>query len=229
VLILNADDFGRSPGINAGVIKAREHGILTSAGLMVRWPAAVEAATYARRDPAISVGLHVDLGEWHYDGGRWVTAYDVVDNRDGAAVEAEIRAQLGLFHRLTGADPTHLDSHQHVHLRDPVRAVMSSLGAELGVPVRDVRGDVRYSGQFYGQDDYHRPVPEAILVDNLIQLIRELPPGITEFSCHPAFGDDSESPYCEEREVEVETLCDPRVRAAIADEGIELRSFADIP
>jgi chitin disaccharide deacetylase len=229
VLIVNADDFGRSPGINAGVVKAREQGILTSAGLMVRWPTAVEAAAYARRDPALSLGLHVDLGEWHHDNGRWVTVYEVVDTEDRAAVEAEIRAQLDLFRRLTGTDPTHLDSHQHLHRRDgPIRAVMGSLGAELGVPVRELSGDVRYCGEFYGQDDQHRPLPEGIVADNLIRLIRELSPGITEVGCHPAVGDDSDSPYRGEREVEVETLCDPRVRAAIADEGIGLRSFADI-
>ena len=43
-LIVNADDFGQSPGINKGIIKAREKGIVTSASLLVRYPAAVEAA-----------------------------------------------------------------------------------------------------------------------------------------------------------------------------------------
>jgi len=43
-LIVNADDFGQSQGVNRGVIAAHEHGIVTSASLMVRWPAAIEAA-----------------------------------------------------------------------------------------------------------------------------------------------------------------------------------------
>jgi predicted glycoside hydrolase/deacetylase ChbG (UPF0249 family) len=47
-LIVNADDFGQSHGVNRGVIEAFENGIVTSASLMVRWPAAVEAAAYAR-------------------------------------------------------------------------------------------------------------------------------------------------------------------------------------
>jgi predicted glycoside hydrolase/deacetylase ChbG (UPF0249 family) len=230
VLIVNADDFGRSPGINAGVVKAREEGILTSAGLMVRWPAAVEAAAYARRNPPLALGLHVDLGEWHHNDGRWVTVYEVVDPEDGAAVEAEVRAQLETFRRLTGADPTHVDSHQHVHrMGGPIRAVVGSVGAELGVTVRGLSQKVRYCGEFYGQDDEHRPLPEGIMVDNLIRLIRELRPGITELSCHPAIGEDSDSPYAGEREIEVEVLCDPSVRAVIADQGIELRSFADMP
>ena len=46
--IVNADDFGQSPGITRGVIAAHERGIVTSASLMVRWPSANEAAAYAR-------------------------------------------------------------------------------------------------------------------------------------------------------------------------------------
>jgi predicted glycoside hydrolase/deacetylase ChbG (UPF0249 family) len=62
-LIVNADDFGLTSGVNAGIARAHEEGILTSASLMVRWPAAAEAAAYAARTPGLSVGLHVDLGE----------------------------------------------------------------------------------------------------------------------------------------------------------------------
>jgi predicted glycoside hydrolase/deacetylase ChbG (UPF0249 family) len=46
LLVVNADDFGRSRGVNAGVIAAHERGIVTSASLMVRWPAARGAADY---------------------------------------------------------------------------------------------------------------------------------------------------------------------------------------
>ena len=63
-LIVNADDFGQSPGVNRGVIAAHERGVVTSTSLMVRWPSAAAAAAYAREHPALSVGLHVDLGEW---------------------------------------------------------------------------------------------------------------------------------------------------------------------
>jgi predicted glycoside hydrolase/deacetylase ChbG (UPF0249 family) len=63
-LIVNADDFGQSPGINRGIIEAHEQGIVTSASLMTRWLAAGEAALYAKQFPKLSVGLHLDLGEW---------------------------------------------------------------------------------------------------------------------------------------------------------------------
>src|SRR5436190_23980393 len=62
-VIVNADDFGQSAGINRGIIEAHERGIVTSASLMVRWPAAPAAAAYACAHRGLSVGLHVDLGE----------------------------------------------------------------------------------------------------------------------------------------------------------------------
>src|SRR5919199_1733575 len=114
-LIVNADDFGLSPGINAGVAAAHERGIVTSASLMVRWPAAGEAAAYARAHPALSLGLHVDLGEWAYRDGAWVQLYQVVPEDDRAAVAEELSRQLAAFRALVGRHPTHLDSHQHVH------------------------------------------------------------------------------------------------------------------
>src|SRR5262249_22921163 len=60
-LIVNADDFGRSAGVNRGIIQAHEQGIVTSASLMVHWPAAREAAEYGRGRPGLSLGLHFDL------------------------------------------------------------------------------------------------------------------------------------------------------------------------
>ena len=70
VLVVNADDYGRTEGVNRGIIEAHERGIVTSASLMVRWPAAREAAAYVRGGWRLGLGLHVDLGEWVFRGGR---------------------------------------------------------------------------------------------------------------------------------------------------------------
>src|SRR6266567_8340349 len=113
-LIINADDFGLSAGVNRGIIECAERGVLTSASLMVRWPAAAEAAAYRNQDRNISVGLHVDLGEWVLRNGEWELLYKVVDTDDSKAVETEIIHQLSEFRRLVGRNPSHLDSHQHV-------------------------------------------------------------------------------------------------------------------
>ena len=227
VLIVNADDFGRSPGVNRGIIRSHEDGIVTSATLMVRWPAAAAAAAYGRRSK-LSVGLHVDLGEWEYSGAEWRPRYQLLAEETPEAVERVIRAQLERFERLIGTPPTHLDSHQHVHRYEPARTALRKLGTELGVPVRHFTQAIRYSGAFYGQDAKGEPVPEAISVDGLIRVIEELPAGITELACHPADPADHESTYERERALEVATLCDPRVRAAIGRGGVILRSFADL-
>jgi predicted glycoside hydrolase/deacetylase ChbG (UPF0249 family) len=55
--------------VNRGIIEAREEGLVTSASLMVRWPAAVAAAAYARGHPDLGLGLHLDLGEWAHGKG----------------------------------------------------------------------------------------------------------------------------------------------------------------
>jgi chitin disaccharide deacetylase len=226
VLIVNADDFGRSEGVNRGVIRAHEEGIVTSATLMVRWPAAEEAAEYARGH-SLGVGLHLDLGEWYYRDGEWHSRYQVITGSSDEEVAEEIGLQLERFEALIGRPPTHLDSHQHVHHEDPVRTGLLRAGHRLGIPVRGLTPGVSYTG-FYGQDAEGHSVPEAISVDTLVRTIEELPPGVTELGCHPAADADHPSAYDRERLREVETLCDPRVATAIERCAVALRSFADI-
>ncbi len=227
-LIVNADDFGQSEGINQGVAEAHQHGIVTSASLMVRWPSAAAAAAYARDNPDLSVGLHVDLGEWEYRAQRWEPLYTVVALDDAEAVRAEVAAQAGRFRELMGRGPTHLDSHQHVHRSEPVAAIVAELASGSGIPLRDAGQRVRYSGAFYGQGSKGEPAPDAIGVDNLLSILGSLEPGTTELGCHPGIGPYIPAPYASERSGEVIALCDSRVAHAIIDKGIELCSFHDV-
>jgi chitin disaccharide deacetylase len=227
-LIVNADDFGQSPGINRGIITAYREGIVTSASLMVRWPAAAEAAAYARKHPTLSVGLHVDLGEQILRDGEWVPLYSVVPVQDEMAVGDEISRQIDLFNRLVGHAPTHLDSHQHVHLRQPARAILVEIAQRLGVPLRNCSGEVSYCGSFYGQADDGATLREVISVDGLIRILETLPAGCTELACHPGAECDLQTLYSRERLEELTVLCDPRVRAALTDMGIALRSFVEV-
>ena len=225
-LIVNADDFGRSPGINRGVLEAYDHGILTSASLMTLWPASVAAAQAAEARPGLGVGLHVDLGEWIFRNGAWSCTYLRTPLGDRDAVESEVARQLRAFRRLLGRDPTHLDSHQHVHLTEPVTAVLLALAAELGIPLRHRSQEVRYCGAFFGQTGRGERRQHAVGVDALLRTLELLEPGITELGCHPGYATDLATAYRRERELEVRTLCDPRIRAAVAEQGLALRSFA---
>jgi predicted glycoside hydrolase/deacetylase ChbG (UPF0249 family) len=228
-LIVNADDLGQSRGINRGIISAHCDGIVTSASLMVRWPAAAEAAADARRHPRLSVGLHIDLGEQILRAGEWVPLYSVVPVQNETAVRDEISRQLGMFARLVGHAPTHLDSHQHVHLREPARSILLEIAQRLGVPLRNCSREVSHCGSFYGQADDGTTLRDVISVDGLIGILQTLAPGCTELACHPAAECDLQTLYSQERLEELKVLCDPRLRTAIEAKGFELRSFADLP
>lgn len=228
-LIVNADDFGLSPGVNAGVARTHEQGILTSASLMVRPPAAEAAAAYARATPALGVGLHVDLGEWVRRDGTWIAVYEVVPiDDDPEVVKAEVHAQVARFRELTGRDPTHLDSHQHVHNWESVVEVFRYVAQQLGVPLRHHLGGVRYCGDLYGHDEHGLPIPEAISRAGLEDIIQALEPGMTELACHPGIGADTGSAYDLERQQEVDVLCDPYIAEVLRREGVALGSFVDI-
>src|SRR5215208_1535147 len=96
-LIVNADDFGLSLGVNRAVLAAHERGIVTSASLMVRRAPAASAAASSSSYPRLSLGLHLDLGEWRFESARWQPLYEVVALDDPGAVSAEARDQIEHF------------------------------------------------------------------------------------------------------------------------------------
>jgi chitin disaccharide deacetylase len=226
-LVVNADDFGRSAAINAGIVQAHVQGIVTSASLMVRHAAAAQAAALAREHSALGIGLHLDLAEWQRVNGEWRPTYIVVDTDDRSAVALEVERQLECFRSLVGADPTHLDSHQHVHRDEPVRSVAMEAATRLEIPLRE-RSVVRYCGAFYGQDRGGRSMPSAVGAEALAALIRALPEGDTELCCHPATRAEPFTSYAAERPLELHALCDPGVRGAVEEGRIRLGSFRDL-
>lgn len=226
---MNADDLGMSAAVDRGIAEAHDRGIVTSASLMVGRPHAAEAVHWAAGRPSLGLGLHVELGEWAYREGAWVTVREVVAASDPEVVGREVDCQLESFRELTGRWPTHIDSHQHVHRREPVRSILLERGERLGVPLRGCDARVRYCGDFYGRTGKDEPFPEGIALERLLDILARLPAGVTELGCHPGRREDDGSPYGRERALELRVLCDPRVRAAVVLEGIELCSFADLP
>ncbi|MCU1462936.1 MAG: hypothetical protein JWO37_3011 [Acidimicrobiales bacterium] len=227
-VIINADDFGQAPGINRGIEQAHERGVVTSASLMVRWPHAIDAARYALDHPELSVGLHVDLGEWYVRDGEWKPLYLVVADDDERSLDAELTKQITEFVRLVGRAPSHIDSHQHVHLKEPLRSIVISTGSELGVPVRMCNPTVVYEGGFYGQLAEGEPFPDGISFNNLYRILDELDDGVTEVACHP--GDATcAGPYAAERFDELQVLCDTRLPALLEAAGIMRCNFNTLP
>ena len=227
-LIVNADDFGRTHGVNEGVMQAHREGVVTSASLMVRWPASDEAAAYALESGDLGLGLHLDLGEWVHTDHGWDPVYQVVSTDDAEAVERELANQLGRFHKLMGRSATHIDSHQHVHRSEPVRSVVADFARRLSIPVRELSDGIAHCGAFYGQSGEGSPHPEGITIGSFIGLLDSLQPGVTELSCHPGMDDDAASIYSSERAIELSVLCAPAVRRAIDQRGVELVSYGAV-
>jgi len=226
--IVNGDDFGASHGVSLGIVEAHERGVLTSASLMVDGAAARAAVTLSRAHPRLSIGLHLYFGQWEFVAGTWVCTDQVVPLDDRAALAAETDRQLAVFEAIVGRRPTHLDSHQHLHCAGPAAEVVGERAQRLGVPLRRVCGAVAYRGEFYGQSGRGERYPAGIEPHALIRLLRDLAPGWSEIACHPGHAHDLRSTYRWERERELRALCDPQVRATIASERIELRSFGDL-
>jgi chitin disaccharide deacetylase len=217
-LIVNADDFGASSGVDRGIIECHRSGIVTSTSLMVTGAAATEAVALSRENPELAIGLHWDvIGEDDRD-------FDLGDER---AVREEFARQLDRFQALMGRLPTHVDSHRHTHLEDDVRELFVELVAPLGVPLRD-DGQVTFIGGFYAQWEWGVTELEHVSVEALQGILRdEVGEGWTEVSCHPGYiTPDYRSTYSSEREAEIQTLTDPRIRETIEEQGISLQSYA---
>ncbi len=243
-LIVNADDLGRSDGINRGVFAAHERGIVTSATLMVGFPAAERAAAELARHPRLGVGLHVtltgaaptlpprDIPSLVDENGLLPRKPDLLGDVSPGDVLAEVSNQLALFRRLTGRLPTHLDSHHHSHRHPVVLAALLAVAREHALPVRrssetvaaraaaaGVRTTDRFEEGFFGA---------TVSAATLVALARGLAPGVTELMCHPGYADDElrrESGYADDRDREIAALTDPAVAAAIRELGVELIHF----
>lgn len=216
-LIVNADDFGASRGVNRGIIECHRDGILTSTSLMVTGSAAEQAVSLAHENPALAIGLHWDvIGEDERE-------FDLADEQ---AVRDEFARQLERFHTMMGQGPTHVDSHRHLHLDEEVRDLFAELVAPLGVPLRD-DGRVQFIGGFYAQWEWGVTELEHVSVAALQGILSKEVDGWTEVSCHPGYmTPEYRSMYADEREAEIRTLTDPRVRETVQELGISLESYA---
>ncbi|HEX7786458.1 MAG TPA: ChbG/HpnK family deacetylase [Methylomirabilota bacterium] len=216
--IVNADDLGMSAEIDRGIFEGFDRGIVTSASLLVDSPHAHEAVHQVRRRADVSLGLHVAFDQ----RGRWL-----VNMQDPRAVQRELDRQLEAFVRLTGGPPTHIDSHHHAHRLFNVAWQFLEAGARYHCPVRGF-SEVFFVGRFWGQPEFGRTDVTKISAESLASIFKALGPGVSEISCHPGRMESRpDAWYNREREVELQSLCDAKVKAAIAAEGIRLISFRE--
>jgi hypothetical protein len=248
-LIVNADDFGRTAGINEGTLEAYVMGIVTSATVMVLEPAAEQGIALARAAaPGLGLGLHFTITGGGTcasapdnlrklaPAGRFVRSFeDLPDRIPAEEVRRELEAQIALFEKMAGKPPTHLDSHHHSALHISVQPVFATVARERKLPVRASNHRVRAQLQ-----EEKIPVPDYFIESffgsgatsaNLRFVLEHLRDGVSELMCHPGHPDESllqGSSYAREREDEIAALCDPAVREALAADGIQLITFREI-
>ena len=162
-LIVNGDDFGLSPQVNAAIIEAHQNGILTNTSLMVTGDAWREAVALAQATPSLQVGLHLTLVQ-----GRAVLPHSQIPAltdqhgnflnnptqtglryffslRARAQVRDECRAQLERF-LATGLSLAHIDGHVNIHMHPVVFDSLLLLAKEHGVrAIRLTREDLACS------------------------------------------------------------------------------------
>jgi chitin disaccharide deacetylase len=257
LLIVNADDFGMSAPVNEGVLRAVTGGVARSVSLMVPWPGAGQAMRLLRKNPGIDVGIHLSVvcDQPRYRCGP-VAGPDAVPSLvDGsgmlypeersaelmararlADLETEYRAQLVA---VTGAGlrPSHLDWHCLADGGRPdIFEMTLSLAREHGLALRAharasigrLRG-LRLPASDHGiLDSYRLGGDPAGRAERYLQLLRELPPGLTEWAVHPALDGpelrEAEPATWRIRHADHEFLVSARARETIEREGIVLLS-----
>jgi hopanoid biosynthesis associated protein HpnK len=150
-LIVNGDDFGVSPEVNAGIMRAHRDGILRSASLMVAEPSARAAAQLARDNPGLDVGLHTvvcrgrsmlgasRLGAAVRASGEFTDSPVAAglryyfDRSMRAAMTAELRAQVERHLELVGY-LNHIDGHLNFHVHPLFADILVEIAVEYKVP-----------------------------------------------------------------------------------------------
>jgi predicted glycoside hydrolase/deacetylase ChbG (UPF0249 family) len=236
-LIVNADDFGMALKVNEGIGYAHEHGILTSTTVMMNKPYALEMKEYQRRFPNLGFGIHLVLTSGKPLGKGYKTLTDergvfkrsfiTDDDFDVDEAYEEFMMQVRLFQETNG-NPTHIDSHHHVHQKPKLKPVIERIASELNIPVRRQSGymsdilrmPVRCDSSFYGQSVGYATL-EAIIK-------RVTNQEVVECMTHVGFVDKEvieASIYNFKRVEELVLITSEEVKKLIENEGITLVNY----
>jgi predicted glycoside hydrolase/deacetylase ChbG (UPF0249 family) len=256
LLIINADDFGMCHAINEAILQSIKEGVVQSTSLMTPCPWALHAIRLLQENPDIAFGVHLTLiSEAVNYGWKPLTSREkvpsLIDETDYFynlermpeflakakldEVEVEFRAQIETV-LAAGLKPTHLDWHC---LRNGGRAdifdLSFALAKEYGLALRV------YDSPFI--EELHNaglPADDHTLLDSydvdpdtksgdMVQLLRELPAGLSEWAVHPGFGNGElqtiEPESWRVRQMDFDFVMSEEARATIREEGITLLSY----
>lgn len=249
VLIVNADDFGLSKGQNYGIIEACKNGLVTSTTALVNGVAIGHAAQLSRSVPELGIGMHfvLTLGEplsampgLTREGrlGKWIWQMAEEDSLPLDEIAHELECQYRRFVELFGCEPTHIDSHHHVHMIAGIYPIVAAFAREKGVALRIDRQlaqrdglaqDAARSSDGFTSEFYGEAISEALFLQTLDDSIQRDETSL-EVMCHPSFVDNTimGSAYCYPRLAELEVLTSASLKYAIAERGYRLGTYRDV-
>lgn len=249
VLIVNADDFGLSKGQNYGIFDACKHGLVTSTTALVNGAAIEHAAQLSRSVPELAVGMHfvLTLGEplapmptLTREGrfGKWVWQMAEDNSLPLEAIADELARQYQRFIDLFGYEPSHIDSHHHVHMIPQIFPLVSQFARERGIALRldrdvmrlhglsvdGVRSSDGFSSEFYGD-----AISSELFLQTLDNAVQRGDHSL-EVMCHPALVDNTimGSAYCYPRLAELDVLTDSALQHAVAERGFRPGTYRDV-
>ena len=262
-LIINSDDYGRTPDISRGIREAHLRGVVTSTTCMMNIPTTpADVVVACSETPNLHMGVHLVLTmgcpismpesvpSIVDENGNFFKYNPLIEhlpqlNMD--EVKREWRAQIEAFIHAAGREPTHLDSHHHSSYFSPalfygmlelaqeydcaIRYPFTNISPELEetskqVPALIEKFSLRKPDMFFVNF-----YDETATKEDLLKIIENIAEGTSEIMCHPGYVDDAfakESVYNFQRARELEILTDPAIKAAIAAQGIQLITFADL-
>lgn len=220
-LIVNADDFGLSPGVNKGIIETYLNGILSSTTLMVNQPYAKHAVELYKNYNNLGLGIHLtfDKGKSLYgissltdDEGNFKKYPLLLKSAKKDDFINEIEAQIYKFKELCGKMPTHMDSHHHIHIKlqeafEAVEIISKKYNLKY-------RKNDELIGEFYENN---------VSFNHFYSLIDTKNTETIELMCHPAIVDTpllETSSYTYKREEELKILTDSQVKNFIENNYI---------
>lgn len=254
-LIVNADDYGLTPGVSEGIRRAYTEGIVRSTTVMMNQPSAArELETLLQDCPALGLGVHLTLTAGfpllpaaqlpslvRPDGRFWGQEHFFAHPADIAAEQAlaEWRAQVQLFTQVTGRRPDHLDAHHHSAYASPaLLEALLTLARELDCPIRAPANDAGLNHELLAASAVRHP--DALCLDfygeqataeqmrRCLQHIADSNFEVWEIMAHPAVVDPllrQVSSYTAAREQELAILTDPEITAFLSAQQISLTSF----
>lgn len=149
-LIVNADDFGLTEGVNRAIIEGHKKGIITSTTLMANGRAFNSAVTAALTTPELGIGVHLNVTQGlpvspafmvpsivtsegaFYRSPAFVARRFLARKAKLSDAERELRSQIEKV-ASAGINITHLDSHKHIHLLPPIFTIVVKLAREFGI------------------------------------------------------------------------------------------------